>query len=67
MLTDDEVKKIQVLKERGYSMAKVAKTLGLARGTVATYWGSSGARVSLADLERLFDECFNGRRVRGAI
>ncbi len=58
MLTDDEVKKIQVLKERGYSETKVAKTLGLARGTVAKYWGSSGERVSLADLKRRVDECF---------
>ncbi len=58
MLTDDEVKKIQVLKERGYSKAKVAKTLGLSRGTVAKYWGSLRDQLTLADLKRRFDECF---------
>ncbi len=65
MLTDDEVKKIQVLKERGYSMAKGAKTLGLARGTVAKEWGGSGERVSLAHLKRRFDECFKWETCEG--
>ncbi len=58
MLTQDDVKKIQTLKERGYSKAKVAKTLGVSRGTVAKYWGGRGERVSLTDLKRRFDECF---------
>ena len=58
MLTDDDVAKIQALKAKAYSKARVAKTLGLARGTVAKYWGARGERVSLGDLKRRFDECF---------
>jgi hypothetical protein len=58
MLTDDDVAKIQTLKAKGYSKAKVANTMGLARGTVAKYWGARGERVSLADLKKRFDECF---------
>ncbi len=58
MLTADDVKKIQDLKERGYSRAKVAKALGFSRGTVTKYWGGRGDRVSLGDLQRRFDECF---------
>ena len=58
MLTADDVKKIQDLKERGYSRAKVAKALGFSRGTVTKYWGGRGDRVSLTDLKRRFDECF---------
>ncbi len=61
MLTQDDVKKIQALKERAYSKAKVAKTMGLARGTVAKYWGGRGERVSLTDLKKRFDECFAWR------
>ncbi len=58
MLTDDDVSKIQALKAKGYSKAKVAKTMGLARGTVAKYWGRKEERVSLADLKARLDECF---------
>ncbi len=58
MLTDDEVKKIQELKERGYAKARVAKTLGVSRGTVSKYWGERGEHLSLAALKKRFDECF---------
>ena len=33
MLTEDDIQKIQSLKEKGYAKAKVAKTLGLSRGS----------------------------------
>ena len=58
MLTDDDVSKIQALKAKGYSKARVAKTMGLARGTVAKYWGARGESVSLGDQKKRFDECF---------
>ncbi len=58
MLTDDDVAKIQALKAKGYSKAKVAKAQGLSRGTVAKYWGGRGDRLSLADLKKRLDECF---------
>ena len=58
MLTEDDIKQIQNLKERGYAKARVAKTLGLSRGTVSKYWGGEGERVSLTDLKSWFEECF---------
>ena len=58
MLTEVDIQNIHSLKEKGYAKAKVAKTLGLSRGSVSKYWGGDGSRVSLADLKRRFDECF---------
>ncbi|MEW6570236.1 MAG: AAA family ATPase [Nitrospirota bacterium] len=41
MITDDDKEKIQDLKVKGYSQAKVARELGLSRSTVARYWKHS--------------------------
>lgn len=40
MLTADDVKKIQDLRKRGYSLEKIAKALGFSRGTVTKYCGT---------------------------
>jgi predicted Zn-ribbon and HTH transcriptional regulator len=46
MLTQDDINKIQKLKERGYSQAKIASKLGISRSTVVRYWGIKRLRFS---------------------
>ena len=40
MITKDDISKIQELKARGYSQARVAQKLSISRATVQRYWGA---------------------------
>ncbi len=48
MITKDDIAKIQDLRRRGYSQAKIAEKLRISRSTVARHWGEK--RLTLYDL-----------------
>lgn len=48
MITQDDIKKIQDLRARGYSQSKIAQKLNISRATVARHWGNK--KLVLDDL-----------------